>query len=73
MNYLINKSLIKNNLSKNYFNKPPLYTANNQFIMPITHPKFCYKCYSQIKLENRNNLCVNNLPHQFIPPICSIL
>ena len=73
MNYLINKSISKNNLSKTHFNKTPLYTANNQFIIAITQSKFCYKCYSQIKLENRNNLCVNNLPHQFIFPICSIL
>ena len=73
MNYIINKSLIKNNLYKNNFNKPALYTANNQLIIPIPSTNFCYKCYSQIKLENRNNLCVNNLAHQFILPICSIL
>ena len=73
MNYLINNSLIKNNLSNTHYNKPPLYTANNQFIIPRTHSNFCYKCYSQIKLENRNNLCVNNLPHQFIFSLCSIL
>ena len=73
MNYLINHSQIKNNLPKIHFNKSPLYTGNNQFILPKTPSNFCYKCYSQIKLENKNNLCVNNLPHQFIIPICSIL
>ena len=73
MNYLINKSLIKNNLSNTHFNKILLYTPNNQSIKFRSHSNFCYKCYSQIKLKNKNNLCVNNLAHQFIIPICSIL
>ena len=72
MNNLINKSVIKNNLSNTHFNKAPVYITN-QSIIPKFHYNFCYNCYCQIKLENKNKLCVNNLPHQFLTQRCSIL